>query len=38
MIGGRSLSAIEEEWKGKLTAEHSMSSSTLAQVESKGCG
>jgi hypothetical protein len=38
MIGGRSLSAIEEEWKGKLAAEHSMSSSTLARVESKGCG
>ncbi|HKG34482.1 MAG TPA: hypothetical protein VKB22_12140, partial [Gemmatimonadales bacterium] len=38
MIGGRSLSAIKEEWKGKLAAEHSMSSSTLARVESNGCG
>jgi hypothetical protein len=38
MIDGRSLSAIEEEWKGKLAAEHSMSSRTLARVESKGCG
>jgi hypothetical protein len=38
MIGGRSLSAIEEAWKGKLAAEHSISSSTLARVESKGCG
>lgn len=38
MIDGRSLSAIEEEWKRHVVAQHQVSPGPLDRVESKGCG
>jgi hypothetical protein len=38
LIGGRPLSAIEEQWKRHLVAQHQVSPGPLDRVESKGCG